>query len=170
MNTIEKPPALKIVPPQGYRYKSFTTPILEQELSEADKEVSRPKIHAIVDQASCLLMQHELGHCAVVLPPLHGIYFVFSFPEGEAKDTKSAKPYVKIILEKAFWNLEKKTGCCAYESFSGPEVCNIVEKTEHLTKYHVKIFGWNKYEQTNADLMQTAHSLCTERNGAETIK
>ena len=79
MNTIQKPPALKIVTPQGYRYKSFTTPILQKELSEADKEAWRPKIQAIVAQSSCLLIQHKLGHCAVVSPPLHGIYFVFSF-------------------------------------------------------------------------------------------
>ena len=147
MNTNQKPPALKIVTPQGYRYKSFTTPILQKELSGADKEAWRPKIQAIVAQASCLLIQHKLGHCAVVSPPLHGIYFVFSFPEGQAKDTKSAKPYVTYILKNAFWNLEKKDGYCAYESFSDPEICKVVEKTEHLTKYHHKIFGWDKFEK-----------------------
>ena len=170
MNTNQKPPSLKIVTPQGYRYKSFTTPILENELSDADKEEWRPKVQAIVAQASCLLYQHELGHCAMVSPPLHGIYFVFSFPEGGSKDATSAKCYVSNILKNAFWNLDKKEGYCSYASFSDVEINHMVGKTTHLTKYHVKIFGWDKFEQTNADLMQTAKSLCAERGRAEAIK
>ena len=47
-------------------------------------------------------------------------------------------------------------------------VATNTETTE--PKYHINIFGWDKFEQTNGDLMQTAHSLCTVRNGAETIK
>ena len=106
----------------------------------------------------------------MVSPPLHGIFFVFSLPGGEARDTKNAKPIVANILKKAFWNLEKRGGVCAYQQFSDQEVSKIAEKTTHLTKYHVNMFGWDKMERSNTELLQVANALCTEREDAETIK
>ena len=144
-----KVPDLTVVTASGYRYKSFLTPISPTPSKDApvggDEHLAMPQIQAIMRQASIVMEQHELGHVALACPPRQGVYLVFSLPGDKLCSEKDAKALVSRIVSRAYWNIGS-----GYEQFTQREADEIGSKTVHLTKLHVRMFGWDALRQPRA--------------------